>query len=57
MSHAERARSAVGKRIRAALQQISAAHPALGYQLTAAVRTGYVCTYTPPPRLRIECQY
>jgi hypothetical protein len=54
-SHAERARSAVGKRIRDALKQIGAVDPALGRYLRATVRTGTFCSYTPDPRLRVEC--
>jgi len=46
---AERARSAVGKRIKAALAHISEQHPALGFHLSSGVKTGYVCVYHPDP--------
>ncbi|HVO26670.1 MAG TPA: hypothetical protein VMW56_23920 [Candidatus Margulisiibacteriota bacterium] len=46
-SNLERARSAVGKRIRLEIQRIRAVHPALGRHLAATVRTGYFCTYDP----------
>jgi tetratricopeptide (TPR) repeat protein len=44
----ERARIAVGKAIRRALDRIHAADPTLGAILIAAVRTGHRCSYTPP---------
>jgi hypothetical protein len=43
----ERARIAVGKAIRRALQRISAADAAVGEALTAAVQTGMYCCYRP----------
>lgn len=46
----ERARTAVRKAIRRALDDISAADPAIGAVLQAGVRTGYQCSYTPDPR-------
>jgi hypothetical protein len=46
-SSAERARSAVGCRIRAALKRIEQAHPALGQHLDRSVRTGVWCSYHP----------
>jgi hypothetical protein len=46
-SAAERARSAVGWRIRAALRQIGEVHPPLGRHLQHAVRTGTWCSYSP----------
>ena len=46
-SAAERARSAVGWRVRAALRQAAEAHPALGRHLHNAVRTGTWCSYRP----------
>jgi pimeloyl-ACP methyl ester carboxylesterase/class 3 adenylate cyclase len=45
----ERARKAVTKRIRAALDRIDAAHPALGRHLQATIRTGMYCAYEPDP--------
>jgi predicted ATPase len=46
-SAAERARSAVGWRIRAALRQVAEVHPELGRHLGNAVRTGTWCSYRP----------
>ncbi|WP_084369370.1 hypothetical protein [Microbispora sp. ATCC PTA-5024] len=46
----ERARIAVGKAIRRALDRVHDANPALGAILIAAVKTGHRCVYTPPPR-------
>lgn len=45
----ERARSAVTKRIRDALQRIEKNHPPLGRFLSSRVRTGYECSYLPDP--------
>lgn len=53
-SHAERARVAVTKATRLALARIARALPALGAHLDATVRTGYYCSYTPDPLLRIQ---
>ena len=49
-SHAERARMTVTKGIKSAIDKISAADPSLGRHLSATVRTGYFCSYTPDPR-------
>lgn len=46
---AERARSAVGKRIRDALRRVQECHPTLGYHLRAGIKTGWQCVYVPPP--------
>jgi hypothetical protein len=46
-SEAERARLAVTKRIKAALAKIRDANPALAQHLTAAITTGYFCSYAP----------
>jgi hypothetical protein len=46
-SDAERARLAVTKRIKAALNKIRAANPALARHLSAAITTGYFCCYAP----------
>ncbi|MDI1460752.1 hypothetical protein QEZ54_07230 [Catellatospora sp. KI3] len=43
----ERARVAVGKAIRRALDRIAAADPVIGEELRAAVRTGVRCSYRP----------
>ena len=45
----ERARLGVTKRIKAALKVIEAHHPALGYHLSTAVKTGANCVYSPDP--------
>ena len=53
---AERARKAVTWRVRESINQIAAAHPALGHHLRRAVRTGSVCAYDPdqPTAWRLE---
>jgi tetratricopeptide (TPR) repeat protein len=43
----ERARKAVTERIRAALDRVGAAHPALGRHLENSIRTGVFCSYRP----------
>lgn len=48
-SDAERARSAVTKSIRKAIQKIGEAIPPLGYHLAARIKTGYFCSYHPHP--------
>ena len=49
-SAAERARVNVTRTVAAVLKRITAGSPALGEHLTATVRTGYFCSYTPDPR-------
>ncbi len=46
-SGSERARITVTKRIRDALANVQARHPALGRHLTAAIKTGHFCVYEP----------
>ena len=46
-SSAERARTAVTYRVRAAIRRITEVHPELGRHLTNAVRTGTWCSYQP----------
>lgn len=46
---AERARSAVTKCIKRAVQEIGKAIPLLGYRLAASIKTGYFCSYLPDP--------
>ena len=53
-SHAERARVAVTKAIKAALERIAKRHPELGTHLSATIRRGYVCAYVPDPRVPVE---
>jgi len=48
-SDAERARSAVTKCIKKAIQKIGDAIPSLGYHLAARIKTGYFCSYNPRP--------
>jgi tetratricopeptide (TPR) repeat protein len=48
-AHGERARVAVTKGLKAALERIAASHPELGRHLTATVRRGYFCVYRPDP--------
>ena len=45
----ERARVSVRKAVVAVLHRIEALDPALGKQLRATIRTGYVCAYRPDP--------
>ena len=47
---AERARLAVTKGIKAALEQMRGVHDLLAGHLDAAVKRGYVCVYRPDPR-------
>ncbi|HVH07960.1 MAG TPA: hypothetical protein VNE71_18350 [Myxococcota bacterium] len=51
-SSAERARSAVAWRIRAAVKRIAEVHPELGRHLENAVKTGTWCCYRPDTDLR-----
>jgi hypothetical protein len=51
-SAAERARSAVGWRVRAALRHAAEMHPELGRHLKNAVRTGTWCSYRPEAAVR-----
>lgn len=46
---AERARSAVSKRIHDAMHRIHAHHPALGRHLKLSIKTGHHCAYLPDP--------
>jgi hypothetical protein len=46
-SDAERARSAITKRIRHAIQKVRSAFPMVGDHLEAGIRTGYYCSYQP----------
>jgi hypothetical protein len=49
MSHAERARSAVTKRIKDGIHKIAEAMPSLGRDLGRTIKTGYFCSYNPDP--------
>jgi len=46
-SDAERARSAVTKCIKKAIQKIGEAIPSLGYHFAHSIKTGYFCSYNP----------
>jgi hypothetical protein len=46
-SAAERARTAVANRVRAAIKRVTEVHPELGAHLANAVRTGTWCSYRP----------
>jgi hypothetical protein len=48
-SDAERARCAVTKRIKQAIQKIAETIPALGHHFSARIKTGYFCSYNPHP--------
>ncbi len=48
-SEAERARSAVTKRIKNSINRIGEAIPLLRSHLAARIKTGYFCSYNPPP--------
>jgi len=48
-SEAERARSAVTKRIKEAINRVGKIMPALGRHLAARIKTGYFCSYNPHP--------
>ncbi|HEY8546907.1 MAG TPA: ATP-binding protein [Acidimicrobiales bacterium] len=50
-SSPERARTAVQKAVRRALDQIERADPTLGAALRPAIHTGRTCSYTPTPHL------
>jgi hypothetical protein len=48
-SNAERARSAITKCIKKAIQKIGDAIPSLGCHLATRIKTGYFCSYNPRP--------
>jgi len=48
-SEAERARSAVTKRIKESINKIAEVIPALGRHLAVRIKTGYFCSYNPHP--------
>jgi hypothetical protein len=48
-SNAERARSAVTKCIKKAIEKVGDAIPSLGCHLDARIKTGYFCSYNPHP--------
>jgi hypothetical protein len=56
-SDAERARSAVTKCIKKAVQKIGEAVPSLGYHLAARIKTGYFCSYNPHPERPVAWKF
>jgi tetratricopeptide (TPR) repeat protein len=52
-SNTERARVSATRALRAAIDKISAVHPALGRHLQKTIRTGATCAYEPDPRLPV----
>jgi hypothetical protein len=54
VSHLERARSSVSKRIRFALKQIQQADAAAGSHLSESIRTGHSCVYLPKQKVDWE---
>ena len=56
-SDAERARSAVTKCVKNAIQKIGDAIPSLGYHLAARIKTGYFCSYNPHPDRHIAWKF
>jgi AAA ATPase domain len=52
-SHAERARLNVTRAIRRAMASLTKANPPLGRHLSATIRTGRYCSYSPDPRVPI----
>ena len=56
-SDAERARSAVTKCIKKAIQQVGEAIPSLGYHFAASIKTGYFCSYNPHSDRRVAWKF
>jgi hypothetical protein len=54
---AERARISVTKSIKAALNGIAAANPALGRHLESTIRTGTFCSYSPDPQAAVHWDF
>lgn len=54
---AERARSAVTKRIREAIHRIGKVIPPLGQHLSARIKTGYFCSYNPHPDRHVAWKF
>lgn len=50
----ERARQAVTKALRAAIDRVAEQHPSLGHHLKATIRTGALCSYSPDPRADVS---
>jgi len=56
-SDAERARSAVTKRIKEGVHRIGKVIPPLGRHLAARIKTGYFCSYKPHPDRRVAWKF
>jgi non-specific serine/threonine protein kinase len=56
-SEAERARSAVTKRMKSSIKRIGEAIPTLGSHLATRVRTGYFCSYNPQPERPVAWKF
>jgi len=56
-SEAERARSAVTKRIKCSIKEIREAIPSLGTHLATRVKTGYFCSYNPQPERPVAWKF
>jgi hypothetical protein len=56
-SQAERARTAVTKRIRGSIKRIARITPALGHHLAVSVKTGYFCSYNPEPGCSVRWKF
>ena len=56
-SEAERARSAVTKRIKDGIERIGEAVPLLGHHLLVRIKTGYFCSYNPHPERPVAWQF
>jgi hypothetical protein len=56
-SDAERARSAVTKRIKSSINRIGQVVPALRIHLAARVKTGYFCSYNPHPERLVPWRF
>jgi non-specific serine/threonine protein kinase len=56
-SNTERARCAVTKCIKKAIQKIGGAIPSLGYHLATRIKTGYFCSYNPHPERPVAWKF
>src|SRR5262245_1981567 len=56
-SDAERARWAVTKCIKKAIQKVGEAIPSLGYHFAASIKTGYFCSYNPHADRRVAWKF
>jgi non-specific serine/threonine protein kinase len=56
-SEVERARSAVTKCIKKAIEKIGDTIPSLGYHLAARIKTGYFCSYNPHPERPVNWKF